>query len=160
MKHIYIATSKIAGLGIMAGEDIKAGEFIRPIRGDIKFKVNKSDNDVHGNPNWIGVAQNQWIDPDKPYKFVNHSCSPTAGIRGKISVVAIKDIKEGEEITIDYSIIESDERWYMKCNCNSKGCRKMVRSIQFLPVAIFKKYLPNIPNYFQKVYRNKNIEDN
>ena len=152
MKHIYVATSKIAGLGVMIGENANKGDLIRFIKGDIKFKINKSTKDALSNPNWVGIAKNQWIDPEKPYKFLNHSCDPTAGIKGKVAIVALKNIKEGEEVTIDYSTIEGDERWEMKCSCGSKKCRKLIKSIQYLPEDRFNKYLPNIPKYFQKVF--------
>lgn len=160
MKHIYVATSKIHGLGLRAGENIKKGEIIRPITGEIKFFVPKNKKDSLSNPNWIGVDINTWIDPDEPYKFINHSCDPNSGIRGKTDVVAIKDIAEGEEITIDYSTIECDERWEMECNCGSKKCRKKIRSIQFLPRKVFESYLPYINTVFQKVYLNKNKNNN
>lgn len=160
MKQIYIATSGINGKGLFAGEDIKAGETIRIIKGVLKFKINKGVKDALANPNWIGVAQDQWIDPDKFFKFINHSCDPSAGVKGKVTCVALRDIKEGEEITFDYSIIEADDLWQMPCSCGAKNCRKIIKSIKFLPEENFKKYSPFIPGYFKKVYlksrKNKN----
>lgn len=152
MKHIYIATSNIHGKGIRAGEDIKKGEIIQPVKGKMRFFAVKCKEDSQLYPNWIGVAKDQWIDPDKPFKFINHSCEPNAGVKGKINIVAIKNIKEGEEITIDYSIIEGDDMWEMKCSCGSPKCRGIIRSVQFLPVKTFKKYLPFVPTYFKKVF--------
>lgn len=152
MKHIYVATSKIAGMGVMAGESIKKGELIRYIKGQMKFKVNESKEDALDNPDWVGIAKNQWIDPDKPYKFLNHSCNPTAGVKGRVALVALRDMKEGDEINIDYSTIEADERWEMRCSCGEPLCRKKILSIQHLPETTFEKYLPNIPKYFQQLY--------
>ncbi len=152
MKQFYIATSNIHGKGILAGEVIQRGEVIQPIRGKMKFMTIKNKDDSLSHPNWIGVAKDQWIDPDKPYKFLNHSCDPNAGVKGKINIVAIKEIKEGEEITMDYSIIEGDDLWEMKCGCGAANCRGVIRSIQFLPPKTFKKYLPFVPTYFKKVY--------
>lgn len=152
MKHIYIATSKIEGMGVMLGESAKKGDLIKYVKGDLKFKIIKSKKDSDSNPNWIGVAKNIWIDPEKPYKFLNHSCNPTVGIKGKVSVCALKDLKEGDELTIDYSIIEGDELWEMKCSCGEKNCRKVIKSIQSLPPQTFKKYLPFVPNYFKNLY--------
>lgn len=151
MKHIYICTSKIHGLGINAGEDIKKGEVINRIKGPVKFKINKDKDDALDNPDWVGISKNQWVDPERPHKFLNHSCNPSAGMRG-LTLYALRDIGEGQEITIDYAIIEGDDRWEMKCTCGAPNCRKIVRSIHFLPQKAFNKYLPYIPAYFKKLY--------
>lgn len=152
MKQIYHSTSKIDGTGIFAGEDIKKGEVISRVKGELKFKINKNKADALANPDWVGIKKNQWIDPEKPYKFLNHSCNPSCGIKGKVTMIALKDIKEGEEITVDYSTIEGDLRWEMKCNCGEKNCRGIIRSVQYLPKKQFAKYLPNVPTYFKKLY--------
>lgn len=153
MKHIYIATSKIAGMGIMIGEDVKKGDSIFTVKGPVKFKVNQSKKDALANPNWVGISENEWIDPIRPYKFLNHSCDPNSGIKGKVTLAALRNIKEGEEITIDYSIIEGDERWEMPCACGAKKCRKIVKSIQYLPKKVYNSYLPFIAKPFQKLYQ-------
>ena len=152
MKHIYTCSSKIHGLGVNVGEPVKRGEIISRIRGDLKFKINEDENDALANPDWVGVEKNQWIDPAKPYKFLNHSCNPSAGIKGKITLVALRDMQEGEEVTIDYSTIEGDPRWKMNCSCGEANCRKIIRSVQSLPEEQFKKYLPYVSTYFKKLY--------
>ena len=165
MKHIYIRTSHIEGKGVAAGEDIMKGEVIQRIKGQPKFLTIKNKEDSLSNPNWIGVGKNKWIYPDYPNQYLNHSCNPNAGIRGKIiikdsdrsvkgeyEIVALKNIKEGEEITIDYSIIEGDDLWEMECTCGEKNCRKIIRSVRYIPIKQFKKYLPNVPAYFKNLY--------
>jgi uncharacterized protein len=152
MKYIYHSTSKIDGMGVMAGEKIKKGEIIQHIKGEAKFFVPKNREESISYPDWIGVGKNRWIDPDYPNKYLNHSCNPNTGIKGKVTMVALEDIKEGEEITIDYSIIEGDDMWEMECQCGEKNCRKIIRSVQFLPEKQFKKYMPYIPKYFQKLH--------
>ncbi len=151
MKHIYVCRSKIHGLGINIGETAKRGEIISRIEGEMKFKVNKDKKDALDNPDWVGIEKNQWIDPKKPHKFLNHSCNPSAGMRGR-TLYALRDMKEGDEITIDYSIIEGDPLWELQCSCKEPSCRKIIRSVQFLPQKAFKRYLPNIPAYFRKLY--------
>jgi SET domain-containing protein len=162
MKQIYICNSIIEGRGIRAGEDIKKGETITIFRGPLKFKINKNKRDALSHPDWVGVKKDYWIDPEKPQKFLNHSCSPNACIKTKLSLVAFRDIKEGEEITFDYSTIEGDSRWEMKCLCHEKNCRKVISSVHSLPEKQFIKYLPYIPNYFKKVYLSlhPNLQDN
>ncbi|MEK7228392.1 MAG: SET domain-containing protein [Patescibacteria group bacterium] len=159
MKSIFVGESLISGSGIMAGEDIKKGEFIGYIRGKLKFLKVTNKKQSLSFPNWVGISKGVWIDPPYPYQFLNHSCEPTAGIKRKISMVAIRDIKKGQEITIDYSIIEGDKLWEMKCSCGEKNCRGIIRSIQYLPKRNFNKYMPYIPKYFQRLFlssrRNK-----
>jgi len=57
--------------------------------------------------------------------FLNHSCSPNVGVRGEITFVAMRDIKAGEELTIDYAMID-DDNYRMKCSCGARNCRKVV----------------------------------
>jgi SET domain-containing protein len=152
MKHIYVCSSKIHGFGVNIGENVKKGEIIAHIKGAMKFKTNATEKDALDNPDWVGVAKDQWIDPAKPYKFLNHSCSPSTGIKGKVTLVALRNLKEGEEVTIDYSTIEGDLLWKMNCACKSANCRKLIRSVHFLPHEQFKKYLPFVSTYFKKIY--------
>ncbi|MEK9178010.1 MAG: SET domain-containing protein-lysine N-methyltransferase [Patescibacteria group bacterium] len=149
---IIVGKSGIHGKGIFANQNIKRKETIFIIRGKmIRWIVKDQKTSLYG-PAWIGMNKNLWIDPSEPANLLNHSCDPNSGIKGKLKVVALKNIKKGEEITIDYSITEMDELWHMKCKCGNKNCRKIIRSIQTLPLKIYKKYTPFIPTYFMKVY--------
>src|SRR3989338_4766852 len=38
-------------------------------------------------------------------QYISHSCEPNLGIKQRSLFVAMKDIKKGEEITIDYAMI-------------------------------------------------------
>ena len=56
--------------------------------------------------------------------YINHSCVPNAFMQiiyDHILFFALRDIKAGEEITIDYeSTLHSDDK---RCICGAKGCR-------------------------------------
>jgi hypothetical protein len=60
--------------------------------------------------------------------YLNHSCDPNIGFRDAISIVAIRDIRCGEELMIDYAFWECDPTWQLKniCNCGAQCCRKHV----------------------------------
>ncbi len=152
MKYIYHSTSEIHGLGVRAGEHIRKGSIITRFQGPAKFKINKNKRDAMSHPNWVGIGKHTWIEPSRPQKFINHSCEPSAGVRG-LTVVALIDIREGEEITIDYSTIEGDIRWEMKCSCNSQGCRGVISSVESLTWEQFER-IAHIPSYFRKLYLN------
>lgn len=155
---IVVNQSKIHGKGIFAKRDIKKGEIVLIIKGPEIFKINQTLKDVLDNPDWVGFKINHWIDPTPPYKYLNHSCNPNAGIRGQKTLIALHNIKKDEEITIDYSITEVDPRWQMSCSCNSDKCRGIIKSIQSLPSEIYKKYYPNISSEFQKIYERTNFD--
>lgn len=156
MKKIYAGKSRIAGEGLFTSEDAKKGELVCYIKGYWRKKVNKSLRDTLANPDWIGVGKNLWIDPILPFKRLNHSCDPNTGIKGRVSLYAIKSIRAHDELTIDYSTIEADDRWQLeggiKCKCGASDCRGTIRSIQYLPKKKFKQYLPFIPTSLIELY--------
>lgn len=151
-RKVLIRESGIHGLGIFSKRPIKKGEIAVILKGHMKRLIVKNSKDSQLGPNWVGIGKNLWIDPNPPICYLNHSCNPTVGIRGKLLFVALRDIKANEEVTLDYSITEDDTYWEFKCRCGAANCRKTIRSIQFLPERIFNKYMPYVPSYFKKVY--------
>jgi len=62
--------------------------------------------------------------------YINHSCRPNSYMRitrGHILFMALRDIRPGEEITIDYeTTLHSDKK---KCRCHAPGCRGTINKI-------------------------------
>lgn len=171
MKKVYVARTMDTGRGIFAKTDIKKNEKIFVVKGKVikdhyGFKgKNYGSKGKYLGDRWLIIGKRTWISPfrSNPYWFINHSCNPNAGSRGKVTILAMKGIKKDEGITIDYSTTEEDPYWRMKCNCGSKNCRKIIRSVQFLPEEIFKRYKPYIPKYLQRFYvnsHNPNLQPN
>lgn len=56
--------------------------------------------------------------------YINHCCEPNAYMKilyGHILFIALRDIKPGEEITIDYeSTLHSNKK---RCTCGAPSCR-------------------------------------
>jgi hypothetical protein len=56
--------------------------------------------------------------------YINHSCEPNSYMKiiyGHILFYALRDIRPGEEITIDYvETLHSDEK---RCSCGASTCR-------------------------------------
>ena len=60
-------------------------------------------------------------------RHLNHSCRSNAFlriIRTRVEVYARRDIKSGEELTVDYG--ESPHSGGMKCRCGHKDCRDRI----------------------------------
>ena len=110
MKKLEVKNkSKIHGRGLFACEEIKIGDRIQYVTGRLVRKISKNKEDTHDMATWYGVSKSKWIDPeDTIFAFLNHSCEPNCAIVGTKTVIALKDIKLGEEITINYSMKDSD----------------------------------------------------
>lgn len=157
-KDLYVASSGIEGKGVFTKKAFKRGQTVLLLKGDLIHFVVKSPKDSSVGPNWVGVGKNQWIDvQDGLVRYINHSCNPNMGIKGRVTFVALRDIKKGEEITFDYSISEEDVHWRMKNFESTKvpGYRPIIGPVQSLPLKTYKKYLPYVPKYFQRVYELK-----
>jgi SET domain-containing protein len=62
--------------------------------------------------------------------YINHSCEPNSFMKilyGHIQFYALRDIRPGEEITIDYeSTLHSDTK---RCYCGAKTCRGTINKV-------------------------------
>ena len=86
--------------------------------------------------------------------YVNHSCDPNCGLRGEITGVAMRDIEVGEEITMDYAMLDNEEHTF-ECNCGSVNCRHIITGYDWKIKELQKKY----NKYFASYLREK-IETN
>lgn len=158
-KKIYIQKSNIQGRGAFAKNPILKGEHVCFLKGKevsiIQLKKRYESGEERKNlTDPLQIANNKYIILKDKYKYINHSCSPNMGVRGKNELRALKDIKRGEEITYDYSTTEWEdikewgnerkfyaEYWKMPCKCHTKVCRKIVKEFTFLSKRLKKKYL-------------------
>lgn len=125
------------GRGLFAGESIAAGIPILQFQGPLLTLAEvRSKGAAAANALQIGV--NQYLDLEKPGRFVNHSCEPNAVVKSDTLLVAWRDIVEGEEIRFDYSTTISDG-WTMPCRCGSPQCRGMVTAFQLLPTELQRR---------------------
>jgi len=78
---------------------------------------------------------------DKGY-FVNHSCDPNVWMDDYRTLMARRDIKEGEEITADYALWEADESFVSswKCACSSPLCREKVTGSDWKDKELQERY--------------------
>lgn len=129
-----ILQSQIEGKGYFANQDVPKGTIVyfydendkRYSRENFEILDKKEKDrllefaveDEFGN--WVETSTG-------PY--TNHSCDPNIMalfIGGFYTDIAVKEIKRGDEITIDYSQFFSSTKWSMDCKCGSDRCRKTV----------------------------------
>src|SRR3989344_5622275 len=123
--------SRIEGRGLFAVKPIREGEIVAIKGGHIIFwKTLKKHEKLIG-ASYLQINDNFVLAPltkreiEKVMMFLNHSCNPNVGVRGEITFVAMRDIKVGEELTIDYAMID-DDNYRMRCNCGARNCRKVI----------------------------------
>lgn len=134
---VEVKKTKNKGLGLFARRDIRRGELVFTIRGKIKTDDEWSKTKVN-QEHLHQVDWDKFMLVEPPSCFCNHSCNPNCGDRGN-KFYAMKNIKKGQEITVDYDTFEWD--WIMKCKCGEENCRKVIRGFKFLPDKTKKKYL-------------------
>ena len=70
--------------------------------------------------------KNEVIDGFGAAMFMNHCCEPNCETiedpKGRIFVVALRDIAAGEELVYEYNLWDSDEAT-QDCFCGTKSCR-------------------------------------
>jgi hypothetical protein len=86
--------------------------------------------------------------------YFNHSCDPNSGFKGQIFLVAMREIKAGEEITFDYCMtvsesVGSDMVFSMECRCGSPDCRKTITEQDWRRPELIARYKGYFSQYIQ-----------
>jgi len=160
MKKYHIGKSKVHGKGIILDRDVKKDEFIFKFEGKTTVNPPGIGNWREG-PNWLQIGYVEWVIPgaNSTGIYLNHSCNPTAGVKGKNKIVAVKPLKKGTEVTIDYALSETYPLWHLVCNCGSKNCRKVVKPYQDLPQRRKDKYKDYTSKYIKDMKVHLSWED-
>jgi uncharacterized protein len=165
---LEIKKSKIAGNGVFAIKEIKKYRTVCFLTGELctleeALKRINEGKEKPSDP--LGVDDEEYLDLDELPRTFNHSCNPNSYIKGKNELVALKDIKIGEEITYDYSTTMNDNEekikksgrnlWTCKCHCGSKNCRGIIDQFKTLPLKIKNYYISNrfMPDFMLKHFK-------
>lgn len=168
MKNFIIKETKNKGLGVFTSKNSKKGSHIFHIN---LTKLKKySLNEIEENPNLDGdhssyVGHGKYIMDYSSPSYLNHSCDPNCYIKMKTialrDVYALRDIKRGEELTVDYTATSVDQFagmgfWREKCRCGSRKCRKILQGDFFkLSRSLQKKYYSNLPPSIKRKYKRR-----
>lgn len=99
---VFVKDSAIHGKGLFAKKPIKEGEII----GEIKGKPTKKDGPY---VLWIEDENYDGIKVKNIFKYINHNQKPNAVYYDDLTVVALRDIEKGEEITHHYGDTWEDD---------------------------------------------------
>jgi len=147
--------SKIQGIGVVAIDNISKGEIVGVLGGIIIPKSKILEYRKHWGQAGIQIDDKFWICPTSREELhktgiFNHSCDPNVGYSNSITLVAIRNIKRGEELVFDYATSETFFESF-KCNCSSKNCRRIITKNDWKNKDIQKR----LKNYFSPFLKKK-----
>ena len=131
MKLYKIKKSNIDNKGLYAAKNITSGKIIINYKGKLVTKKEVEKNPKFDNDKAIYLFNiNNRYDMDGDFKYndarlINHSCNPNCEVEGKglkLWIVAIKDIKKGEELSYDYGFGYDEDYKQFVCKCGAKNC--------------------------------------
>lgn len=125
---LIIRSSDIHAAGCYTTTNIRKGTFVVEYMGP-RISPEKADEIYDGRAMTylFGLGDGkQIIDGHGTAMFINHSCDPnceTIEVDDRVWIVAIRDIKAGEELTYDYMLYDGADDDPAPCYCGSKNCR-------------------------------------
>ena len=129
--------SSIEGKGVFAVEAIAAGEVVEIKGGHVVDRATLEALPEQLQNSEIGIADGLHLvalcdaEYDDVMLYLNHSCEPNVGVRGNVVFVAMRDVAAGEELTIDYAMIDDHDDETMVCRCGVPGCRGTITGQDF-----------------------------
>jgi hypothetical protein len=82
--------------------------------------------------------------------FINPSCEPNLGFTSPVTLVALRDIAQGEELSFDYAMTDATPELEMPCDCRSSRCRGRVRSDDWQAPQLQLAYAGRFSPYLQR----------
>jgi uncharacterized protein len=126
-EFLLFKSSSIHGIGGFARVDIPIGTRVIEYVGEIISKQESLVRCERSNEYIFAIDDERDLDGNvewNPARFLNHSCEPNCEaqfVDGHIWLVAIRDVRAGEELTFNYSYDLADYREH-PCRCGAKTC--------------------------------------
>jgi SET domain-containing protein len=146
-------SSRIAGRGLFATEQISASELVAVKGGhivtteqlrELPEPLPNSEIQIADGLHLVAVTPEEY---EPVMLFINHSCEPNVGFAGNTVLVAMREVTAGEELTTDYALFD-DYDGRMPCLCNTTSCRRIIdghdwrrRDLQLRYRGYFSSYL-------------------
>ncbi|HUZ60423.1 MAG TPA: SET domain-containing protein-lysine N-methyltransferase [Hanamia sp.] len=148
-KKYFLKGNAISGYGIYANKNISKDEIIFQNEGKPHRLITKKYVDKNWNAEEINVFRKYawpvgndvyvlWDEDPTGWAPQNHSCEPNTEYVG-LNVIAYKNIKKGEELTLDYTTFLNDEMESFICNCGAPNCKKIIQGVHPASLIHLKK---------------------
>ena len=146
-------SSEKGGRGVFACTPIRAGEIVAVWGGDVMTgeELARLPQDRLTSLA-VQVDEDLYLVTTKegPGDWINHSCNPNAGLRGQITLVAMRDITPGEEVCIDYAMTDGSPYDEFECACGAPTCRGRVTGDDWRNPMLWAQYAGFFSPYLQR----------
>jgi uncharacterized protein YjbK len=142
---VLVRRTPLLGTGVFATREFAAGEVLFELAGAILTGTFPRDRGM----GWIQIGPRSFLDVAGTIgRHLNHSCLPNTGIRGSRTLVAIRPIAPGDEVTYDYAMTEHELD--LVCCCGTHACRGLIGGYSRLPGALKRLYAPWVSEYLRE----------
>jgi hypothetical protein len=123
-----VRLSPIHGKGLFATAPIAKDEIVAVKGGHIVTRAQWREISKTLGPAEIQIDDDLFIAPvtleerEASMLYSNHSCDANLGMRGEVTLVAMRDIAPGEELTHDWATTDDDD-YSVECKCGANTCR-------------------------------------
>jgi D-alanine-D-alanine ligase len=139
-KPFVMKGNSIAGFGIYASRNIREGDIIfqgeeRSQRIVTKRFVERHWNEaekLHFRRYAYPVSEELfilWDEDPSEWAPQNHSCNPNTAFDG-LNVLALRNIKKDEELTLDYAQFLDENMEPFQCQCSAANCRGLIMGVK------------------------------
>lgn len=167
-QNFAIRLSPISGQGVFASRLIRKGENVAVLHGEtctLEEMLHRVSAGSEASSDSLQIDDETYLDLDETSRTFNHSCDPNTYISGSSTLISLRDIQPGEEITYDYSTTMDDNEekirqlagrpaWSSPCRCGAQHCRGVIDQFKRLPKEIRQTYLrvKHLPDFMLRKF--------
>ncbi|XP_062260006.1 histone-lysine N-methyltransferase 2C isoform X1 [Platichthys flesus] len=139
--NVYLARSRIQGLGLFAARDVEKQTMMIEyngtiLRNEVAIRKEKLYRSQNRELFMFRIDSEHVVDATRSgglARYINHSCAPNCVAevvtfeRGyKIIISCLRRVEKGEELSFDYQFDTAEGHHKIACHCGAPECRKWI----------------------------------
>ncbi|KAI8092824.1 uncharacterized protein BX664DRAFT_277370 [Halteromyces radiatus] len=105
----------------------------------------------------VQISATEHVELNSDLVFMNHSCDPSVHLDvDRMAIVALKDLKAGDELTFFYPSTEWDMAQPFACWCGSPKCIETVRGAKHLSTSTLNQFV--LSNHIQQLIKDRDAQ--
>ena len=141
------------GCGVYARSVIAMGELVCMWGGHVSARSSLDPTMPRFTERVLQIEEDLYLvggEGKEPSDCFNHSCDPNLGFLGQIGLVALREIRAGEELTFDYAMSDGEAYDEFECHCGSPNCRQKITGNDWKLPELWSRYRGYFSPYLEK----------